>query len=344
MPPGAALDLLGGGADPEGAGVLTSGPMLAVDLDAGGVPDELNALSRGLPAVVVGIAHGRAPLDDRAPDFDVLLTGASGAPAPWVSVADIGAGLADLEAAVEQSAAAAVILVQLLRLSAGLGTADGLAAESLAYSLLQTGAVHRAWLADRPQPRPIATAAEAVHVERVEERLVIELNRPEVHNAYSRAIRDDLAAALLLALADPSLTRVELSGRGPSFSSGGDLNEFGLSDDAVLAHLIRTTRSPAALLAELADRTTAFVHGSCVGAGVELPAFAGRVVADPATTFRLPEVAMGLIPGAGGTVSVPRRVGRSRAAYLALTGKAISAPTARDWGLVDEIRSSARPA
>jgi len=244
--------------------------------------------------------------------------------------------------------AASVILVQLLRLSAGLKVTDGLAAESLAYSLLQTGPVHRAWLAGRPPARraPITATAsteavEAVHIERDRDRLIIELNRPEVHNAYSRAIRDELATALQLAVADPSLLRVELSGRGPSFSSGGDLNEFGLSEDAVLAHLVRTTRSPAALLARVADRTTALVHGSCVGAGVELPAFAGHVVADPATTFRLPEVIMGLIPGAGGTVSVPRRVGRSRTAYLALTGEAIDARTALDWGLVDDVRSSA---
>lgn len=338
MPPGAALDRLGGGWDAEAAGVLAAEPILAIDLDRGTVPPQLAALARTLPAVVIGVSAGRTGLPD-APDFDVLLTAQSGAPAPWMSVGDIEGALAELAGPVDRSAAAAVILVQVLRLSSRLDVGDGLAAESLAYSLLQAGPVHRSWLAERPPPLTGDSMAAAVHVTREADRLAIELNRPEVHNAYSRTVRDELAAALVLAGADPSITRVELSGRGPSFCSGGDLTEFGLSEDPALAHLIRTTRSPAALLARVAERTVALVHGSCVGAGVELPAFAGHVVADPATTFRLPEVAMGLIPGAGGTVSLPRRIGRSRTAYLALRGNAIDAQTALAWGLVDEIRS-----
>jgi enoyl-CoA hydratase/carnithine racemase len=79
------------------------------------------------------------------------------------------------------------------------------------------------------------------------------------------------------------------------------------------------------------------VHGACIGAGVELPAFAGRVVARPDATFRLPEVSMGLVPGAGGTVSIPRRIGRERFAPWALAGETIDATTALSWGLVDEI-------
>jgi enoyl-CoA hydratase/carnithine racemase len=79
------------------------------------------------------------------------------------------------------------------------------------------------------------------------------------------------------------------------------------------------------------------VHGACVGAGVELPAFASRVVADPGARFRLPEVAMGLVPGAGGTVSLPRRIGRQRTCRLALTGEWLDAETALRWGLVDEL-------
>ena len=89
---------------------------------------------------------------------------------------------------------------------------------------------------------------------------------------------------------------------------------------------------------------TAYVHGGCVGAGVELPAFAGRVVADPAATFWLPELGMGLVPGAGGTVSIPRRIGRQRAALLAVTGRRIDAATALAWGLVDDIAPVEPPA
>ena len=74
-----------------------------------------------------------------------------------------------------------------------------------------------------------------------------------------------------------------------------------------------------------------------MGAGIEIAAFASRIVAGPDTTIRLPEVGMGLIPGAGGTASIPRRIGRHRTAYLALTDVSIDAGTAAAWGLVDEL-------
>ena len=63
----------------------------------------------------------------------------------------------------------------------------------------------------------------------------------------------------------------------------------------------------------------------------------GTVLAAPDTRIRLPEVAMGLVPGAGGTVSIPRRIGRHRTAWLALTGAEIGADQALAWGLVDRI-------
>ncbi len=67
-----------------------------------------------------------------------------------------------------------------------------------------------------------------------------------------------------------------------------------------------------------------------------MPAFARRVLARPDLSVRLPELSMGLVPGAGGTVSLPRRIGRWRTEYLALTGEPIGLATALDWGLVDE--------
>jgi hypothetical protein len=341
MPPEAALNRLGGGLDAEAAGVLAAQPILAVDLDAGPVPEALVVIARSLPAVFVGVARRRL---QKPPPFDILLTEETTAPAPWVAVNELDTTLVALGGAVDRSAPAAVILVQLLRLSKGLTMADGLVAESLAYSTLQASAAHQRWLAAQRArrlrwPDTAGPAVSAVLVGRDGDRLTIRLNRPDVHNAYNTVMRDELTAALELAAADPAIRDIELSGVGPSFSSGGDLSEFGISEDPVLAHLIRTTRSPATWLARVADRTVAVVHGSCVGAGVELPAFAGRVVADPGATFRLPEVAMGLIPGAGGTVSLPRRIGRARTAYLAVTGQTIDADTARTWRLVDEIRS-----
>ena len=66
-----------------------------------------------------------------------------------------------------------------------------------------------------------------------------------------------------------------------------------------------------------------------------MAAFCGRIMAAPETVFGLPELSLGLIPGAGGTVSVTRRIGRWRTAYLVLSGLSIGADTAVTWGLAD---------
>jgi enoyl-CoA hydratase/carnithine racemase len=134
--------------------------------------------------------------------------------------------------------------------------------------------------------------------------------------------------------------RIVLGGNGPSFCSGGDLDEFGTFPDPAVAHTARLSRSAGHVVHLLAGRLEAHLHGACIGAGIEIPAFASRVVAAPDTTISLPELELGLVPGAGGTVSVPRRIGRHRTAWLALTGERIDAPTALEWGLVDEVSSS----
>ncbi|WNB99855.1 enoyl-CoA hydratase/isomerase family protein [Streptomyces sp. CGMCC 4.7035] len=124
-------------------------------------------------------------------------------------------------------------------------------------------------------------------------RLSVTLDRPRVRNAFDAGTRDALCEALHVAVADPSITRVDLSGNGPAFCAGGDLAEFGTSRDPARAQLVRVRRSPAALLQQCADRVTAHLHGACVGAGIELAAFAGRALAVPETVIRLPEVEMG---------------------------------------------------
>jgi Enoyl-CoA hydratase/isomerase len=269
-------------------------------------------------------------------DFDVLLTADPDPPRPWVS--DRGDLLSRLAERALRNPAAAVALVQLLRLSEGLSVVDALVGESFVYSMLLAGPEFSRWLAARRIPRPIHDR-QPVRTARSGNRLTIALNRPAVHNAYSAAMRDALSDALSIAVADPSLGIVHLEGVGPSFCSGGDLTEFGTTPDPSTAHLIRVTRSPARLLAELTDRVVVSVHGACVGAGVELSAFASRVEAVSDTWFELPEVQMGLVPGAGGTVSITRRIGRHRAAVLALSGDRLGTQQALAWGLVDEIVS-----
>jgi enoyl-CoA hydratase/carnithine racemase len=291
------------------------------------------------------------PLVVLDPEVEIDADALAGVPAVFVASAGDAADvvvagddeLAEVRAAVDAHPEAAIVLAVLLRGGSSRSIAEGLVAESAAYALLQAGADHRRWLADKAPPRaPGGEGARPVLVARDADVLSVTLNRPEVRNAYSAGMRDALVEALDVAAADTGVL-VELRGSGPSFCSGGDLDEFGTAADPAVAHRIRLARSAGRSIAAVADRVTAHVHGACVGAGVELPAFAGRVVADPSATFWLPELAMGLVPGAGGTVSIPRRIGRQRTALLALTGRRLDAATALDWGLVDEIATTAPP-
>jgi enoyl-CoA hydratase/carnithine racemase len=128
-----------------------------------------------------------------------------------------------------------------------------------------------------------------------------------------------------------------VSGRGPAFCSGGDLDDFGSFEDPANAHVARLGMSIGRAIDAVRDRVTVRMHGSCAGSGVELPGFAAHVVAAADARCSLPEIGLGLIPGAGGTVSLTRRIGRHRVALLALSGSAVDAATAHSWGLVDEV-------
>jgi enoyl-CoA hydratase/carnithine racemase len=333
----AAAELLEGGVVEDEVGPLTERPVLLVHLD-----DRASAArvaSMAPACVVVGIATTAEQMVD-PPALDVLLATDASAARPWVGHPEgVEAAIATVRTAVARGSIAATTLVQLLRTGATLDVTGALVAESLAYSTLQSGPAFRAWLADAPdRPAPRDDGA-PVLVERDGDTLTITLNRPSVRNAYNAAMRDGLVEALRLVAVDSSITSAEVRGAGASFCSGGDLREFGTLPDPATAHVIRTSRSAAALVHRCRDRVRFRVHGACVGAGMELPAFSSRVVASLDATFRLPEVGMGLVPGAGGTASIPRRIGRQRAAWLALTGSAIDAPTALDWGLVDEIET-----
>ena len=231
---------------------------------------------------------------------------------------------------------AAVAGAVLLRDTIDRGVEHGLAAESAVYSVLQAGPEFTRWRAGRPLVE-VAPTERPVVVERDGDVLTITLDRPGRHNAVDRALRDGLAEALTIAVLDDSVTAVELRGNGPSFCSGGDLDEFGSFPDPATAHASRLTRSPARLAHLLADRLTVHLHGACMGAGIEVPAFAGRVVATADAAIALPELGAGLVPGAGGTVSIPRRIGRHRTALLALSGTRIDGRTALGWGLVDAV-------
>ncbi|SPM33371.1 enoyl-CoA hydratase [Mycobacterium rhizamassiliense] len=216
----------------------------------------------------------------------------------------------------------------------------GVITESLAYSTLQAGPEFARWLEERG-PGGMPEIADPVLAERDGDVLAIRFNRSRRHNAFSTDARAALLEALAVAQLDPSVTGIVLSGNGPSFCSGGDLGEFGTFADPASAHLARTRHSPAlaldALTARLGRSCRAEVHGRVLGSGLEMAAFCGWVEAQDNSLFGLPELMLGLIPGAGGTVSVTRRIGRWRTAYLVLSGRTLDADTALAWGLVDAV-------
>ncbi|MCU1358774.1 MAG: hypothetical protein JWN99_63 [Ilumatobacteraceae bacterium] len=235
----------------------------------------------------------------------------------------------------------AVTLAMLLRGSSTMAPIDALVAESIAYSMLQGGPDFASWSHARaPRTGQVHDETDVLRIERTDDGSTIVLNRPSRHNAMDRRLRRELHDALRAADIDGS-PRIVLMGDGPSFSSGGDLDEFGSFTDPADAHLVRMTDHPATASLDIgAQRLHAFVHGACMGGGLELAAFCGHVTAAPGTRFRLPEIELGLIPGAGGTVSITRRIGRQRMALLALSAAEIDAATALDWGLVDAVSSA----
>ena len=272
--------------------------------------------------------------DYLARHFDIITDNATG-------------DLDDIAETVISSPQASVSLAQLLRAGETMSVHDALMAESWVYSTLQGGRVFQNWLqTQKPNSEsassetdslPSASRQPAVLADENNDSLCLTLNRPERRNAFSAEMRDCLVEALRAARASPPPGGIVLKGAGEAFCSGGDLNEFGTAPDSATAHIVRSLRNAAWEMHLLRDRIRVELHGACVGAGIELPAFTSSITSAPDAFFWLPEVRLGLVPGAGGTVSLPRRIGRHRTAWLALTNRRLLPPEALEWGLIDLI-------
>lgn len=322
-------------------GTPEASPLAFVDLSritSSDTADAADTAAERSGALLVGVApDGVPPMYRRlAQTLTCTLSLTATSSRAEIHTCDLTAEMSRLASAVAACPRAAFALGHLLRSTARLPVYQGLVTESATYSMLLAGAEFRRWRAARPVRSIPHYDEPAVVVVRHDRTLTVTINRPQRRNAFGREVRDGLIEAFDLATLDQTITGVRLTGAGPAFCSGGDLDEFGTVGDVATAHLIRLDRSVAARLHRCRDRVTAVLHGGCIGAGIEIPAFADQVLARDDAIIQLPELAMGLVPGAGGTVGITARIGRWRTAYLALSGASIGVRTALDWGLVDE--------
>jgi len=326
--------------DAEEWSALGGSPLAIVDLQERDAQSVARRLTHQTQAIVLGVDRvGECPsIDEEA--FDCLLTSRQSAVRPWVSIAAerIDKALETLQRMVDAAPVAGSVLIRVLRINARLDLRDALDVESLAFSTLLAGSAFAQWRDRQARTDPASQPqGPLVSYARNADQVTLTLTHQASRKAMSAAMRDALFEALAAVCDDPSRPGLILRGEGRCFSVGGELAEFGTATDLAMAHAIRTARSCVRLLADLEDRAEVFLHGACIGSGLEIPAAAARRIAAPRTLFQLPELSMGLIPGAGGTVSVPRAIGRHRTAWMVLSGQRISAATALEWGLVHEI-------
>jgi len=314
-------------------------PIVVLDLHEPGAAVRARELADRSLAVVLGYDRpGTCPPID-ATAFDLLLTTGPAAQKPWVSVpiARLDARIEGLRHAVTACPISSASLCQLLRAIDFLPFSHALTTESMAYSMLLGGSEFARWRSENPAAAPAAVQGPLVDVSRLLDHVTLTLSQPRRRNAFCAAMRDALFDALAALLDDPTRPTALLRAHGSCFSTGGDLAEFGSARDLASAHIVRSLRSCALLIDRLGERMEVAVHGACIGSGLEIPAAARTLRVIGSAYFQLPEIHMGLIPGAGGTATISRRIGRHRTGFMALSGLRITAATALEWGLVDAI-------
>jgi enoyl-CoA hydratase/carnithine racemase len=166
----------------------------------------------------------------------------------------------------------------------------------------------------------------------------VTLERPEALNAISTGLAVALAAAVEPLATDPAVRAVVLAGAGDrAFSVGADLKERAGLDDHGWFVQREAFRRGFAAVRRCPLPTVAAVFGYALGGGAELALACDLVVAADDATFGLPEVRLGLVPAGGGTQLLVRRVGRSAAKDLVLTGRRVDAAEALRLGLADRV-------
>ena len=167
------------------------------------------------------------------------------------------------------------------------------------------------------------------------------LNRPQVINAYNVRMRDELFHALEAVRDDPEVRVAVLRGAGErGFCAGADLSEFGTAPSQVVARSVRWERDVWGLFLSITKPLVAALHGYVTGSGVEMACLCDIRIASDDAVFQMPEVALGMVPAAGGTQTLPRVIGTARALEMALTNRRVTAQEARRIGLVHNVVGS----
>ena len=181
-----------------------------------------------------------------------------------------------------------------------------------------------------------------VTTERRDAVALVTIDNPPM-NALSAALLDELEAEIDALDADAGVRAIVLRGGGDrAFVAGADIKEFpALRETASEGGSARGIQRLGHRMDAADTPFVAAIRGYCLGGGLELAMCCDvRICADDATLGQ-PEIALGLIPGGGGTQRLPRLVGQGRAMFLNLTGDFIDAETAYAWGLVERVVSAA---
>ncbi len=166
--------------------------------------------------------------------------------------------------------------------------------------------------------------------------LTITLNRPDVLNAFNRAMHEGLAAALKEARAD-EVRAVVLTGAGRGFCVGQDLTEFREEAGDIAERLRRNYHPNVLALRALEKPVIASVNGATAGAGLSIACACDLRIAADSATFVPAFISIGLIPDSGGSYFISRLLGSSRAFEWMSSGRRLSAAEAHAWGLVSEV-------
>lgn len=165
--------------------------------------------------------------------------------------------------------------------------------------------------------------------------LLLTLNRPQARNALNNALLTQIADALDAAQLESAVGAVVITGSERVFAAGADLQEMVEKDLAATLNDVRPRIW--ARIDTFTKPLIAAVNGYALGAGCELALLSDVVVAGDNASFGLPEITLGIMPGAGGTQRLIRCVGKSLATQMVLTGKSINARRAQQAGLVSEV-------